>query len=233
MAGSIRRTKTGRKVASKGYIKTTSSDRVLPAARRATGRLVDEVAVLRRATTVASTASEDQRKDLAKLSKENAALRKKVQDLQRALADAARTRDVQPSPEQTLIALAARRRYAPVLERRAVDALSAAGLTQAQIADLAGVSQAHVSRTLTLLADHPELLEPDPQEVGWRYALGDLSEAEMLATLSTWPYTFGREREDAWERGSWDSVMLLVADRFLTTEQYEKISRAVGASRAR
>lgn len=89
------------------------------------------------------------------------------------------------------------------------------------------MSQAHVSRTLKLVADHPEVLDTTPLEVGWRYATGQIGEDAMLEELKAWPYTFGRFHDNAWERGTWDDVMLLVADRILTDEQYEELRAAV------
>lgn len=92
-------------------------------------------------------------------------------------------------PRWMLRSLSAQRRYAPLLERRAISELHRSGLTQAQIAELGGVSQAHVSRTLKLVADHPEVLDTTPLEVGWRYATGQIGEDAMLEELKAWPYT--------------------------------------------
>lgn len=126
-------------------------------------------------------------------------------------------------PEDVLVALSAQRNLATVQSRRAMHALLARGVPQMQVAKVAGVSQAHVSRTAALLADHPELLEETPEEIVWRHAVGEIHEGEMLRALVDWPFTRGRVRDDAYEAGTFDQLTTLVAQGFLTEEQFRTI----------
>ena len=131
--------------------------------------------------------------------------------------------------ERELIALSAQRRIAPVRERRAIARLSEAGATQVAIAERAGVSQAHVSRVLALVKEHPESIDVAAREVGWLYAIGEIGVDAMLAQLSDWPFTFGQAHGDSWERGTGDDVMLLLTDGFITEKHFEIIAEAVKA----
>lgn len=131
-------------------------------------------------------------------------------------------------PEATLRALAAQRLLAVVRSRRAIAALAAQGMPQTQIARLAGVSQAHISRTLSLLADSPNLLAETPQEIGWRHAAGEITTGVMMARLKAWPYTYGLEHPDDYEPGSWDGITDLVVDGFLTDQQFRTLFAAAG-----
>lgn len=133
-------------------------------------------------------------------------------------------RRVLDDPEEMLVALSAQRNLSTVRARRAIHALYAGGMSQTRIAQLANVSQAHVSRTVALLGDHPQLLDETPEEVAWRHAAGEIAAEEMVQTLVDWPYTKGRTHDDAYEAGTLDQLTTLLAEGFLTKEQFTIIS---------
>lgn len=135
-------------------------------------------------------------------------------------------------PQEMLRAIIAQRHLSKLRSYRAMHELSDKGVSQTAIAKMAGVSQAHVSRTLDLLAEQPHLLDPTPQEFGWLHAVGEISTHDMMDTLMGWPYTHGRSQEDAYEQGSFDQLTTLLANGFLTEEQFRTLYEhaAVGAA---
>ncbi|RLP07602.1 hypothetical protein D9T14_09990 [Propionibacterium australiense] len=63
-----------------------------------------------------------------------------------------------------------------------------------------------------------------PEELGYRRFLGQISSQEMMDRLRTWPYTFGRQRDyDDYERGSWDDVLNLRRQGFLSDQEYAEL----------
>ncbi|NHA69973.1 helix-turn-helix domain-containing protein [Phycicoccus flavus] len=128
--------------------------------------------------------------------------------------------------------LAARRRLDTVDERRLIWQLHQDGESQQAIAAAAGVSQAHVSRTLALVRDHLELLEETPLELTRRAAVGQLPRKEMLQRLRSWHWTFGQTHGDAWEPGSWDGMTQAVAEGTLTPDEYERVHAAAVRGRS-
>lgn len=61
---------------------------------------------------------------------------------------------------------------------------------------------------------------------------GEIDTSEMMATLRTWPYTFGRPavvngvETDHYRRGSWDDIEFARQQRRLTFEEYADLMQA-------
>lgn len=130
----------------------------------------------------------------------------------------------------------AQRRLAAYRERSVIVAATLAGRPQTAIAELLGVSQPHVSRTIAAVKrDNDGVLRVAPLSVldivDERDA-GEIDTATMMETLSAIDYTEGHVPEahgialDAYVRGSWDDIELAYQQDKLTYEEYEQLFRA-------
>lgn len=130
----------------------------------------------------------------------------------------------------------AQRRLAAHRELRVIVAATLAGRPQTAIAELLGVSQPHVSRTLAAVKrENDGLLRVAPLSaldiVDERDA-GEIDTETMMEMLSATDYTEGHVPEmngvpiDAYVRGSWDDIELAYQQDKLTYEEYEQLFRA-------
>lgn len=200
--------KTGRST-TKGY-----SQRLLAQARARNTKLEQELAQARARNTELEKEIHQQRKRVAQHD-----------------AEAANATPEHPAaactPRESLREVAALRRLDKVKERRAIAQLAQEGWSQVDIARFAGVSQPHISRTLSLLYEHPEVLEPTAQEIVWRRCAGVITSEKMMSELSSWNWTFGQMHDDAWEPGDWDDMAIARAEGFLSDDEHRQLAEQV------
>lgn len=110
---------------------------------------------------------------------------------------------------------------------RAIWHASQQGLSQRQIADLVGRSQPDVGRTLRKVERNPDLLAIRPREVALRRTVGQISTAEMMARLITFPYADGQADPSplgsGYLPGSWDDVRRLRRESLITIREWEQL----------
>jgi hypothetical protein len=141
-----------------------------------------------------------------------------------------------PITDAELRKVGAQRRLAAHRELSVIVAATLAGRPQTVIAELLGVSQPHVSRTIAAVKrENDGVLRVAPLSVldivDERDA-GEIDTATMMETLSAIDYTEGHVPEmngvpiDAYVRGSWDDIELAYQQNKLTYKEYERLFRA-------
>lgn len=141
-----------------------------------------------------------------------------------------------PITDAELRKVGAQRRLAAHRELSVIVAATLAGRPQTAIAQLLGVSQPHVSRTIAAVKrDNHGVLRVAPLSVldivDERDA-GEIDTVTMMETLSAIDHTEGQVPEmngvptDAYVRGSWDDIELAYQQDKLTYEEYEQLFRA-------
>lgn len=141
-----------------------------------------------------------------------------------------------PITDAVLRKVGAQRRVAAYRERYVIVAAALAGRPQTAIADLLGVSQPHVSRTLAAVKrENHGALRVAPLSVldivDERDA-GEIDTDTMLKMLSELDYTDGYVPEidgvptDAYVRGTWDDIEFAYQQDKLTYEEFEQLFRA-------
>jgi len=140
------------------------------------------------------------------------------------------------APITELRKVGAQRRLAAHRELSVIVAATLAGRPQTAIAELLGVSQPHVSRTIAAVKRQNDgVLREAPLSVldivDERDA-GEIDTATMVETLSAIDHTEGHVPEmndvptDAYVRGSWDDIELAYQQDKLTYEEYEQLFQA-------
>lgn len=119
----------------------------------------------------------------------------------------------------------AERYLLPVRQRHEMWRLSGQGLEAEEIAARINARVGWVKDELGDMAKDQHYLQPTPQEIGWRCAVGEISREEMMEQLRSWPYTFAEHHEDVVVRGTWDEVRDLEFDGFLTREEFRELSQ--------
>jgi hypothetical protein len=122
----------------------------------------------------------------------------------------------------------AARKLSSIRETRLIAQMAEEGHTQVEIARLADVSQAHVSRTLAAVKAWPEMTAVTPNEIVWSRNAGEITNAIMMQRLLKYPFTFGQMHDDEWERGSWDDLELLHTAGDLSRDEYRKLTEQIG-----
>ncbi|KMO75691.1 hypothetical protein [Mycolicibacterium chlorophenolicum] len=141
-----------------------------------------------------------------------------------------------PITDAELRKVGAQRRLAAHRELRVIVAAALAGRPQTTIAELLGVSQPHVSRTIAAVKrDNHGVLRVAPLtvlDIVDERDAGEIDTATMMETLGAIDYTEGHVPEmngvpiDAYVRGSWDDIELAYQQDKLTYEEYEQLFRA-------
>lgn len=145
-------------------------------------------------------------------------------------------RRVGPITDAELRKVGAQRRLAAHRELVAIVAAALAGRTQTAVAELLGVSQPHVSRTLAAVKreNHGVLRVPPTSVlniVDERDA-GEIDTDTMMEMLSELDYAQGYVPEmngvptDAYLRGSWDDIEFAYQQDKLADQEYEQLFRA-------
>ncbi|MGV0737541.1 helix-turn-helix domain-containing protein [Mycobacterium syngnathidarum] len=145
-------------------------------------------------------------------------------------------RRVGPITDDELRKVGAQRRLAAHRELVVIVAAALAGRTQTAIAELLGVSQPHVSRTIAAVTrENNGVLRVPPTSVldivDERDA-GEIDTDTMLEVLSELDYTQGYVPEmngvptDTYVRGSWDDIEFAYQQEKLTDQEYEQLFRA-------
>ncbi|WP_454793821.1 helix-turn-helix domain-containing protein [Mycolicibacterium lutetiense] len=140
-----------------------------------------------------------------------------------------------PVTDAVLRKVGAQRRLAAYRERSVIVAAALAGRPQTAIADLLGVSQPHVSRTLAAVKrENHGALRVAPLSVldivDERDA-GEIDTDTMLKMLGELDYTEGYVPEiagvptDAYVRGTWDDIEFAYQQDKLTYEEFEQLFR--------
>lgn len=141
-----------------------------------------------------------------------------------------------PISDADLRKVGAQRRLAAHRELRVIVQATLAGRPQTAIAELLGVSQPHISRTITAVKRANDgVLRVAPVSVfdivDERDA-GEIDTATMMDRLRAIDHTEGHVPEvngvptDAYVRGSWDDIELAYQQDKLTYEEYEQLFRA-------
>ncbi|CAA0126533.1 Uncharacterised protein [Mycolicibacterium vanbaalenii] len=141
-----------------------------------------------------------------------------------------------PVTDAVLRKVGAQRRLVAYRERSVIVAAALAGRPQTAIADLLGVSQPHVSRTLAAVKrENDGVLRVAPLSVSCivdERDAGEIDTDTMLQMLSELDYTEGYVPEvgglptDAYVRGTWDDIEFAYQQDKLTYEEYEQLFRA-------
>ncbi len=138
------------------------------------------------------------------------------------------TAPVRPAADPLTAARAAKELAELRLLREALRAWEA-GRAQVAIAEALGVSQAAVSKMLVRARLASEVVGDTPWEVALRYAAGELSNQQMIETLTAWPWTHDHflDADSAWPeqyvRGSWQDVVRAADEGYLSREDYAEL----------
>ncbi|EKU47617.1 hypothetical protein EZE58_13215 [Brevibacterium sp. LS14] len=130
---------------------------------------------------------------------------------------------------------AARRQLDRIRWRREIDRAYRGGERAEAIADRLGESVDTIISEIRKLERRPNALVRTPKEVIDEYVVGERSRDDLVATLSSWPYTYGQLgvndgvdilTSDAWDRGTWDDVKSARASHVIDDETFALIARA-------
>lgn len=145
--------------------------------------------------------------------------------------------------DEELRKVGAERRVAAFSEIQMIVEAALAGRPQTVIAQLVGVSQPQVSRTIAAIKrhNHGELkpVPVPPLVIIDRRDAGQIDTPTMMQQLLNLDYTDGYVPEingvatDAYERGSWDDIEYAFQKNRLTFEEYSKLFEAHRAEQAR
>ena len=134
------------------------------------------------------------------------------------------------SAARRFAAIDAQMRLAAVRRKKLIVALEAEGMNQKEVAELASISQAQVSRIVSN-ADAISLTDTPSEVIDMRDA-GEIDDREMVEALIEMEYTFdsfpdgGNVAVDAVVPGTWREVERAFHDDRLTFDQYSEIVRA-------
>lgn len=115
------------------------------------------------------------------------------------------------------------------LERAIYHAAFDAGLSQRQISEAVGSSQATVQRILRRLSDDPSLLEVTPAEVIDRRAAGLIDDETMMGRLMNRTLSVGEVptidgvATDAYIPGDWDDIEVAYYRDLLSEQEIERL----------
>lgn len=125
----------------------------------------------------------------------------------------------------------ARQRVDLIDELRAANNAAKRNLPQRDIADLLATSQPKVHRLLKAIERRGGEVIVDPEEIILRAFAYDTSRQKLVEDLKAFPYTFGEEAPFPHEGrlpGTWDQVVVAVAQELLTVEEFDEVRAAVG-----
>lgn len=132
--------------------------------------------------------------------------------------------------------------------RRAVDRLdelrairsASRRLRQGDLAREVGLSQAAVSKAITLAAQVPDLAAgfsgATPYEIAQRYAAGELTEDQVVDELGRWPYAQGDPGDGVdwltFEAGEWALVERALSEHLISEAIYAAVQARAEQSAA-
>ncbi|WP_309131243.1 hypothetical protein [Brevibacterium sp.] len=129
----------------------------------------------------------------------------------------------------------ARRHLNHIRWRREIDRAHREGEAVDVTADRLGTTVGTIASEIRKLERRPNALMRTPMEFVYEYAVGERTRDDLISTLSSWPYTYGRlgitpgaepQSSAAWDRGTWDDVKSARASHIIDDDAFAQIARA-------